>query len=61
MGLRAPLQRSGTIHYFEKPPAAQPPLWRHRAHDLLIEAMMLAGVAAIVYGFVIHPILRHIH
>jgi hypothetical protein len=61
MGLRAPAPRSGTIHSFPPQPPAQPPIWRHRLHNALLECMVLAGAAAAVYGFLIHPLMRHYH
>lgn len=63
MGLRIPLlpPTPSRVFQLKRPPQSPSPKWRHRAHDLLIEVMMLAGIAAIVYGFVIHPILRRLH
>jgi hypothetical protein len=63
MGLRKPVPRPGTIHYFERPPEQPPtpPTWRHRLHNVLIDAMMLVGGAAAVYGLLIHPLMRHLH
>lgn len=62
MGLRAPVPpQPGRVFQLERPVKQPVSKWRRRAHDLLIEAMMLAGISAIAYGFVIHPILRHLH
>jgi hypothetical protein len=60
MGLTASKHpQSGKLYSFERPPEA--PKWRHRLHDVLAEGMILVGAAAAIYGFVIHPLLRHPH
>lgn len=62
MGLRAPMPpQPGRIYHLQRPVKRPVSKWRQRAHAVLIDAMMLAGIAAIAYGFVIHPILRHLH
>lgn len=60
MGLSSPVQQkqAGILYHFERPIAKSRPM-RHRLHDVLAQTMIIAGIAAAVYGFVIAPLLHH--